>query len=90
MGARVDEYALMFRDNKSVFLYTTMSSSVLKKKNCAVSYHKVKEMIVCRVLRFVSIKLEENYADVLTKTLSPTNVRRLIDQLLFRKPPIEI
>ena len=87
MGANMEESALMLGDNKSVVLNTTMPSSVLKKKHCTVSYHKIREMIACNVLRFTSISSEQNYADVLTKPLCRATFRRLINPLLFRDPP---
>ena len=87
MGANMEESALMLGDNKSVVLNTTMPSSVLKKKHCAVSYHKIREMIACKVLRFSSISSEQNYADVLTKPLCKATFKRLIKPLLFRDPP---
>ena len=48
MGADMEESALMLGDNKSVVLNTKMPSFVLKKKYCAVSYHKIKEMIAVK------------------------------------------
>ena len=87
MGAKIDESALLLGDNKSVILNTTMPSSVLKKKHCAVSYHKVREMIAAKVLRFASISSVNNYADVLTKPLAPSAFKSLIDPLLFRSLP---
>ena len=87
MGANMEESALMLGDNKSVVLNTTMPSSVLKKKHCAVSYHKIREMIACKVLRFASITSEMNYADVLTKPLSKPAFNKIVRPLLFRDPP---
>ena len=87
MGANMEESALMLGDNKSVVLNTTMPSSVLKKKHCAVSYHKIREMIACKVLRFASISSEMNYADVLTKPLSKPAFNNIVRPLLFRDPP---
>ena len=54
MGANVETTALMLGDNKSVVMNTTMPSSVLKKKHCAVNYHKVREACVM-FLRFTQI-----------------------------------
>ena len=90
MGANMEESALMLGDNKSVVLNTTMPSSVLKKKHCAVSYHKIREMIACKVLRFASIKSEVNFSDILTKPLPRAVFNRLVKPLLFRDPPGQI
>ena len=69
MGANVEEAALMLGDNKSVVMNTTMPSSVLKKKHCAVNYHKVREACAT-FLRFTQIDSEANYVDILTKPLA--------------------
>lgn len=43
MGDNVEQTFLMFEDNKSIVINKTVPSSVLKKKHCALSYHKVRE-----------------------------------------------
>ena len=86
MGARIEKSALLLGDNNSVVLNTTMPSSVLKKKHCAVSYHKIREAIAAGIVRFTHIRSENNYADVLTKPLSPKEFRNLVLPLLFRNP----
>ena len=86
----MEESALMLGDNKSVVLNTTMPSSVLKKKHCVVSYHKICEMIACKVLRYASIKSEDKFLDVLTKPLPKAAFRMLIKPLILRDPPGKI
>ena len=86
MGANVEETSLLLGDNKSVVLNTTVPSSVLKKKHCALSYHKVREMISCKVIRFAHIDSSQNYSDILTKALPKARFKRLIEPLLFRNP----
>jgi hypothetical protein len=54
----------------SVVLNTIVPSSVLKKKNNAIGYHRVREAIAARIIRFAYIKSGENVSDVLTKPLS--------------------
>jgi hypothetical protein len=43
----------------SVVLNTTVPSSVLKKKHNAITYHRVREAIVARILRFAYIKMKK-------------------------------
>ena len=87
MGAQIEKSTLLLGDNNSVVLNTTIPSFILKKKYCAVSYHKIREMIACKVLRFASISSEMNYADVLTKPLSKPAFNNIVRPLLFRDPP---
>jgi hypothetical protein len=65
LGVVLDGPALMLGDNMSVVLNTTVHSSVLKKKNNAIAYHRVREAIAARIMRFAYIKNEENVSDVL-------------------------
>jgi hypothetical protein len=52
LGVALDGPALMLGDNMSVVLNTTVPSSVLKKKHSAIAYHRVREAIVARIMRF--------------------------------------
>jgi hypothetical protein len=70
VGVTLDGPALMLGDNMSVVLNTTVPSSVLKKKHNEIAYHRVREAIAERIMRFAYIKSEENVSDVLTKPLS--------------------
>jgi hypothetical protein len=81
LGVALDGPALMLGDNMSVVLNTTVPSSVLKKKHNAIAYHRVREAIAARIMRFAYIKSEENVSDVLTKP--ETLLRRKIIWNLF-------
>jgi hypothetical protein len=76
----------MLGDNMSVVLHTTVFSSVLKKKHNAIVYHRVREAITARIMRFSKIKSEENVGDVLTKTLSDEKFHHLLKRWLFCVP----
>jgi hypothetical protein len=52
LGVVLDGPALMLRDIMSVVLNTTVPSSVLKKKHNAIAYHRVREAIAERIMRF--------------------------------------
>ena len=86
MGAEPDGPALMLGDNNSVVLNCTMPSSVLKKKHNACAYHRVREAIAGKILKFTHIPSEMNYADILTKPLPGPQFRELTRPLLFRVP----
>jgi hypothetical protein len=82
----LDGPALMLGDNMSEFLNTTVPSSVLKKKHNEIAYHRVREAIEARIMRFACIKSEENVSDVLTKPLSNEKFHYLMKRWLFRVP----
>jgi hypothetical protein len=69
-----------------VVLNTTVPSSVLKKKHNAIAYHRVREAITARIMRFGYIKSEENVSDVLTKPLSNEKLHYLMKIWLFHLP----
>ena len=68
----------------SVVLSTTVSSSVLKKKHNAITYHRVREGTAAKVMRFAFIKIEENVSDILTKPLCNEQFNYLVKKWLFR------
>jgi hypothetical protein len=83
----LDGPASILGDNMSVVLNTiTVSSSVLKKKHNAISYHRVREAIAARIMRFSYIKSEENVSDVLTKPLNNEKFHNLMKRWLYRVP----
>ena len=85
----MEDSALLLGDNKSVVLNTTVSSSVLKKKHCAISYHQTREAVASGIVRFSHIDSIDNYSDILTKPLPAPTFNRLVKPLLFRDPPKE-
>jgi hypothetical protein len=59
LGVALDGPALMLGDNMSIILNTTDPSSVLKNNHNAIAYHRVRESIAARIMRFAYIKSEE-------------------------------
>ena len=86
LGVPLDGPALMLGDNMSVVLNTTVPSSVLKKKHLGTSYHRVREAIAAKILRFAHVRSEENLADILTKPLANPIFHYLVRPILFRVP----
>jgi hypothetical protein len=86
LGVALDGPSLILGDNMSVVLNTTVPSSVLKKKHNAIAYHRVREAIAARIMRFSYIKSEENVSDVLEKLLSSEKFHYLMKKWLFRVP----
>jgi hypothetical protein len=70
----------------SVVLNTTVPSSVLKKKQNAIAYNRVREAIAARIMRFAYIKSEENVSDVLKKSSSNEKFHYMMKRLLFCVP----
>jgi hypothetical protein len=58
----------------------------LKKKHYAIAYHRVREAIAARIMRFAYNKSEENVSDVLTKPLINEKFHYLMKRWLFCEP----
>ena len=83
LGVKVESPTLLLGDNKSVVLNSTIPSSVLKKKHCAINYHRVREAIAGDIVRYCHIDSRLNIADCLTKPL-PGNVQyNLLKPIMF-------
>ena len=86
IGVPVDGPAALLGDNMSVVINTTVPSSMLKKKHCAIGYHQVQEAIAGGIMTFVHVKSTENITDILTKPLANENFHNLVKPILFRAP----
>ena len=75
--------AVLYGDNQSVVLNTTVPSSTLKKKHNAIAYNRVREAIAAGVLHFFHVRSEQNVADVLTKSMGPKTFYGHIKDVLF-------
>jgi hypothetical protein len=84
LGVDLDGPTLMLGDNMSMVLNTWVPSSVVKKKHNAIGYHRVREAIAAKVMRFACVKIEENVSDILTKPLSNEGFYHLVKNWLFR------
>lgn len=87
LGVPLDGPAVLLGDNRSVVINTTVPSSVLKKKHCSISYHRVREAIAAGIMVFHHIGSITNLADILTKPLAKFAFWRINKGLLFRDHP---
>ena len=83
LGIPVEGPSFLFGDNQSVVTSSTISSSVLNMRSSALSYHRVREAIAAKILKFYHIKGKDNPADVLSKHYAHTDVWPQIGPLLF-------
>ena len=73
----------MFGDNQSVVTSSTISTSILSKRHNALAYHKVREAIAAKILKYYHIEGTKNPADVLTKNLQRQEAWPHLQPLLF-------
>jgi hypothetical protein len=83
LGVALDGPALILGD-LSVFLNTSVPSSVLKKNHIIILYHRVRESVAARIMRFAYIKSEKIY--ILAKFESNKKFYYLMKRWLFLLP----
>jgi hypothetical protein len=75
---------------KSTIQHFYHQPSQLKKKIHACAYHRIREMITGRAVRFLHCQSALNVADVLTKPLGGILHRRLIEPILCGNGVLEL
>ena len=70
LGVKVEHASYMFGDNLGVVQNATIKGSLLKKKHVAISFHRVREATAAGIVHPMKIDSKDNYADVLTKSLT--------------------
>lgn len=82
-GIPIEVPANVFCDNKSVVTNSTVPTSSLKKKHNSIAYHRVREAVAASVLRIAKVHTKENLADLLTKPLGGSDLKTLIQKILW-------
>eukprot|EP00957_Ditylum_brightwellii_P142703 10873209-Ditylum_brightwellii.AAC.2 len=67
LGVKVSKPTHILGNNRSVIINSTISSSLLKKKHVAISYHMDYEATAARIVHLLKMKGNWNFAEVLTK-----------------------
>jgi hypothetical protein len=83
MGIHVEGPTVLFGDNHSVVDSATVPQSKLNKRHVALSFHRAREAIAAKILRFEWISGGDNPADILSKHWGYQQVGSLIQAILF-------
>ena len=83
LGVPLQGSTVLYGDNQSVVLNTTVPSSTLKKKHNAIAYNRVREAIAAGILHFFHVRSEQSVADVLTRPMGPKTFYGHIKDVLF-------
>ena len=87
LGVPIIGSCVLFGDNQSMIVSTTLPSSSLKKKHNAIGYHRVREAVAAGVVDLVYCPSEDNLADILTKPLGPNKFAHLMRGIHFPEFP---
>ena len=73
--------AYMFEDNKSVVTCSSIPQSILNKRHSMLSYHRVREAIVAKILEFHWCSSSQNRSDILRKHWDYLKVKDIVREL---------
>ena len=82
LGVPMNGPSIMFGDNLAVINSSAIPDDTLKKRHNALSYHRVREAIAAKIIKFYHIDGKENPADVLTKFLDSKTWWHLLKPIL--------
>ena len=80
----IDGPADVMCDNQGVVKNTSLPESTLNKKHNAINYHVIREAVAAGIIRVGKEDTETNLADLLTKPLSATRRKFLLQSILYR------
>jgi hypothetical protein len=83
LGVPIKGKAYLFGDNESVIKSSTVPHSCLKKRHCALSFHRVREAIASNMLIFQHLAGDKNPADILSKHWGYQQVWQVLRPVLF-------
>jgi len=83
LGVPLTRPAHMFGDNQSVIISATIPHSRLNKRHNALSYHRVREAVAAKILRFFHVSGQDNPADILSKHCGYAALWTHLKPLLF-------
>ena len=83
LGANLRQVSYLFGDNQSVVKSSSIPHAKLHKRHVLLSFHRVREAIAAKILRFIHIRGTENPADILSKAWGYQQIWQLLRPLLF-------
>ena len=85
LGVNLVGPTYMFGDNKTVVDSSSKPKSKLHKRHVLLSYHRVREAIAAKVIKFVFIDGNINPADILSKLWGYQQIKTRLKAMLFWK-----
>ena len=83
LGVPLKTSSYLFGDNESVITSSTIPHSSLSKRHNALAYHRVREAIAAKIIKFYHINGKDNPADVLSKHCGHPQMWPHVQPLLF-------
>ena len=83
LGVPINEISFMFGDNESVVNSSSIPHAKLHKRHTALSFHRVREAVASKYVKFIFLSGDLNPADILSKHWSYASIWRHLQCLLF-------
>jgi len=83
LGVPVEGPTILFGDNESVVRSSMIPEGRLHKRHLLLSFHRVRECIAGKIVKFIYIPGDMNPADILSKAWGYQQVWHLLKALLF-------
>ena len=72
LGVPIEGPSYMYGDNLAIINSSRLPDDTMKKRHNAHSYHRVREVIAAKIIKFIYIDGDKTPADILTKPLPST------------------
>ena len=83
LGVPIKGSSMMFGDNESVVNTASIPHSKLSKRHNALSYHKTRESIAAKIVKYFHVAGKKNPADILSKHWDMPSVWDTLRPLMF-------
>ena len=81
-GVPIEGTPSVLCDNNSVVTNGSHPESILRKKHCSISYHRIREAVASDTVLLYFERGLSNLADILTKVLPANKRKPIVDALL--------
>ena len=82
MGVLITKPTVIYGDNLSSIINSTLPGSALKKKYLALSYHFCREYFSAGIVDIRKIGTKDNFADAMTKALVSSEFNGLVNEIM--------
>ena len=83
LGVPIQGHSYLFGDNQSVVKSCSTPQGKIHKRHMILSFHRIREAIAAKILRFIHIYGDSNPADILSKAWGYQQVWGILRPLLF-------
>jgi len=85
LGVPVEDSVVVFGDNESVVNTCSIPHHKLKKRHNALAFHKVRDSVAAKIIRYYHIEGKSNPADILSKHWDMASIWETLKPFMFWK-----